>query len=136
MASGAPRSARGRYMAKADDLLATACLGLETGSYSAAAITSMYAAISALNSLAAGKAGFGPADHAGALELAGGALGRRDHASLGRHIGRLLALRRLERGPDLATRRQASDAVRSARRVLAIVRPALGRSAAPPAFPA
>ena len=127
MARHMPRSARGRYLAKADDLLATAGLGLETGSYSAAAITSMYAAISALNSLAAGKAGFRPADHEGALELAGGALGR--------HIGRLLALRRLERGPDLATRREASDAVRSARRVLAIARPAPGRSAAPPALP-
>lgn len=135
MVRDVPRAAWRPYLARADDLLATADLALETRRYTGAAITSMHAAISALDSLAAGAAGFRSAgDHAGALGLAGGALGRRDRASLGLHIGRLLALGRLEREPDLATRRQAFDAVRSARRVVGIVRPALDRLAAPPAL--
>ena len=120
-----PRAAWRPYLARADELLAAADIAFEAKSYNAAAHSSMHAAISALDSLTAGTAGFRSAgDHAGALRLAGRFLGRRDYASLGRHIGRLLALGRLEREPDMVTRRQASDAIRSVRRVLAVVRPA------------
>lgn len=134
MVRDVPRAAWRPYLAWADDLLATADLAFKSGSYNGAVVTGISAAISALDSLAADTAGFRSAgDSAGALELAADSLGRRDHASLRRHIGRLQALNYIEREPDLATRRQASDAVGSARRVLAVVRPALDRMAAQPA---
>ena len=134
MVRDVPRAAWRPYLARADELLATADLAFETKSYNAAAATCVHAAISALDSLTAGTAGFRSADdYAGALNLAGRSLSRRDHASLGRHIGRVLALRRFEREPDMVSRRQASDAIRSVQRVLAVVRPALGRAAAPQA---